>query len=272
MIDFSLISQAIYYYRNLGYHHIEAPWLVNRSISNLTKPENKRDFLIDSLALVGSGEQSLLQLVVEGKIDKHKHNKLITTTACFRDDDIDDLHQRYFVKTEIMIIPTTLDESHLISKLTTLIKQAKGFFGQFISVKEVLLENNNFYDIVDCEYGIELGSYGVRTVNLPDSISFTYIYGTGLAEPRLSNLLRNKLPGYHDGIIPKGVLGQFSKIIEEMEEAKDAHLSQNPIMELVELSDLYGAIESYIQRLGLSMIDLQRMSDTTKRAFANGRR
>ncbi len=79
--------------------------------------------------------------------------------------------------------------------------------------------------------------------------------------------------GYHLSYIPKGVLGEFSKIEEEFHEVKDSIKQNSKIMELVELSDLYGAIESYvIIKYNLNMVDLQIMSDITKRAFKNGHR
>lgn len=75
-------------------------------------------------------------------------------------------------------------------------------------------------------------------------------------------------------IIPKGVLGDLSKLQEELMEAVDAEQQNNPIMTLVELSDLYGAMESYLVKRfpKFSMEDLAKMSNTTKRAFINGRR
>lgn len=80
-------------------------------------------------------------------------------------------------------------------------------------------------------------------------------------------------PGYHLQKIDKGILGDFSKIREELEEAMDAQAQDCVIMELVELSDMYGAIEAYLQhRYNMTMNDLKIMSDITKRAFKNGRR
>ena len=45
-------------------------------------------------------------------------------------------------------------------------------------------------------------------------------------------------------------------------------------MQLVELSDIYGAIESYLQlhHPGITMSDLENMSNITKRAFNDGTR
>ncbi len=80
--------------------------------------------------------------------------------------------------------------------------------------------------------------------------------------------------GYHLTQIPKGELGTSSKIREELDELIDAEHQGVSIMVLVELSDIVGAIESYLENnfptMGLQ--DLKAMSDVTKRAFRNGRR
>lgn len=81
-------------------------------------------------------------------------------------------------------------------------------------------------------------------------------------------------PGYHLTKIEKGILGQSSKLLEEVNELIDAESQNCKIMALVELADLYGAIKSYLQQNfpGISMEDLQKMSAITERAFINGRR
>jgi hypothetical protein len=79
-------------------------------------------------------------------------------------------------------------------------------------------------------------------------------------------------PGYHIRTITRGVLGDISKIREELEELEDAHEQGVVLMELVELSDLYGAVKARVEKLGHSMDDLARMSAVTERAFKNGRR
>lgn len=65
--------------------------------------------------------------------------------------------------------------------------------------------------------------------------------------------------GYHRKEIPKGVYGEFSKIEEEFLELKDACEQDAKIMELCEISDLYGAIEAYVETKGLSMDDIKKM-------------
>ncbi|NMB69707.1 hypothetical protein GYA27_00690 [candidate division WWE3 bacterium] len=101
------------------------------------------------------------------------------------------------------------------------------------------------------------------------------MYGTGVAEPRLSYVLNLQKRGYHQRDIPKGVVGKISKIKEEYYELMDAHLANNKIMELWELTDLIGAIELYIENRFKGTVKLRDLfitSDTTKKAFINGRR
>jgi len=79
-------------------------------------------------------------------------------------------------------------------------------------------------------------------------------------------------PGYHLNTIPKGTFGGFSKILEEVAECQDAIEQDSKIMLAVELSDLYGALEGFALKHGLTMLDLKTMSDITQRAFINGHR
>ena len=82
-----------------------------------------------------------------------------------------------------------------------------------------------------------------------------------------------ELYGYHKTQIKKGELGKASKIREEYEEFMDAKDQDNPVMELVELSDLLGAIEAYTKRrYNLRLEDLMVMTRATQRAFRNGHR
>lgn len=80
--------------------------------------------------------------------------------------------------------------------------------------------------------------------------------------------------GYHVGDIPRGDYGEPSKIKEETEEFLDAVEQGSSIMALLELSDLYGAMEAYLEKHhpGTTMADVKIMSDLTKRAFTNGHR
>lgn len=78
--------------------------------------------------------------------------------------------------------------------------------------------------------------------------------------------------GYHLKTIQKGVLGQTSKIREELEELEDAIEQNVKIMALVELSDLYGAVKAMAATLGTTMEELKAMQEVTARAFQDGSR
>lgn len=82
------------------------------------------------------------------------------------------------------------------------------------------------------------------------------------------------MAGYHLNEIEKGVLGESSKLMEEVLELIDAEKQGCKVMALVELSDLLGAIESYLEKHhpDFSLDDLKKMSDITKRAFRSGAR
>lgn len=80
--------------------------------------------------------------------------------------------------------------------------------------------------------------------------------------------------GYHLVKIEKRAYGTAEKILEEVQELLDAKSQGCKIMELVELSDLIGAIEGYLKSSheGVTLDDLIKMSSITKRAFENGKR
>lgn len=78
--------------------------------------------------------------------------------------------------------------------------------------------------------------------------------------------------GYHKDVIPKGKLGEFSKVEEEFLELKDAYKQQNKILIQCELSDLIGAIEAYGNQFNLSLEDIIKMHKATKEAFQEGKR
>lgn len=78
--------------------------------------------------------------------------------------------------------------------------------------------------------------------------------------------------GYHSVKIKKGVLGEISKIQEELDELKDAEKLGVKVLIHVELCDLFGAIREYAEKYGLRMRDLHDMAKLTRRAFKQGHR
>lgn len=79
---------------------------------------------------------------------------------------------------------------------------------------------------------------------------------------------------YHLNKIPKGEIGELSKVMEECLEALDANEQGCSVMVLVELSDMIGAIELYLKKHhpSISIDDLKAMSHITQRAFNTGHR
>ena len=276
-MNYNTLNHSIYYYQLNGYKYIDAPWLVDNDIYDLTKPEDNENFTIKDLALVGSAEQSFMQLIKNNELENGKY---VTVTPCFRDDELDDLHQIYFMKTELIMVDCL---ENLLEEFDNIVELCLNFFNQYVPSKllDLTNEKNNMmndtltpcYDIIDIKNYIELGSYGIRSMMVNDKQVF-WIYATGCAEPRLSYVVNlDKKVGYHNMIIPKNKVGTFEKILEEVDELKDAHLAKNKIMELVELSDLLGSVELYIkEKYNMTLNDLDIMNKTTQRAFLNGRR
>lgn len=101
--------------------------------------------------------------------------------------------------------------------------------------------------------------------------------------------------GYHLADIPKGKIGEWSKVEEEWAEFSDAKYQNSRILQLVELADTYGAVHAWIKAtdgtysdirfqgvmamleievklLGYTLEDLRKFSEITERAFAVGQR
>ena len=267
-MDLELITFAETFYQSKGYKKIEAPWAIESEIMDITRPEGRQGADLFGKKLVASAEQSYLQLIKEKELALGKY---VTTTPCFRDDPEDLLHQHYFLKTELINVnfKDELDKKDL----DLMVEEALQFFSFFLPVKKQ--QTKIGFDIVDEKLGIELGSYGLRSHSFSDDCQVQWVYGTGIALPRLSYVIEQvKKKGYHQAVIPKVAPGSFLKILEEKEEEKDAYLNRNPIMLLVELADLYGAVELFLEKEFPSMTidDIKTMHEVTKRAFQNGRR
>ncbi len=282
LIDWNILNQALYYYQLNGYKYIDTPWIIKPEINAITLPQEKLKVKLkfEISKTVGSGEQSFIQLIMDKNLPPGKY---VTLTPCFRDEKkYDNLHHPCFAKVELLIIPSL--EDNLIKHRNSMLTTAQRFFNQYLN--NIVVNGYDEYDGIDWNANeldllyynqnkkdIELGSYGIR--DLPDGFG-KIIYGTGVAEPRFSYCIGLNNPniksGYHKTLIPKGELGQFSKIIEEMEELKDAHLQNNSIMEMVEISDLIGAIEAYLKPKNISIEDVIKMTRVTQEAFQSGRR
>lgn len=100
-----------------------------------------------------------------------------TVTPCFRDENFDFFHTKYFIKNEL-IKTDKVSKSELEKVIDTCLQ----FYRTYLPGSEVL-ETEGGFDI-ECR-GIELGSYGIRNCDYLE-----YIFATGCAEPRLSQTIR----------------------------------------------------------------------------------
>jgi len=182
MISYNLLAKSVEFYEARGYQRIEAPWLVTPAISKITKPHHSAEFIVQKdseekiKSFVASGEQGFLYLINKGHLPES--GTFQTITPCMRNDSFDSTHTKYFLKNEL--ISYGKDRrcySHLMSDARDFMKSVGGSTITGYGVTE---------DTADLYYkGVEVGSYGERTCDFVD-----WTYGTGLAEPRFSRLLK----------------------------------------------------------------------------------
>lgn len=192
MIDYEKIAAAVYHYETLDYKYIEVPWFVSKESMNITAPPGVRLFSTFAGELVASGEQSFL----------HIRNQLMKAdgfpalyqcvTPCFRDEaNPDELHLQYFVKNELIGIPHPIHNKSEVpwALVNYLIRNALDFFKRYSDECKVIdaPQSNSIINHDITIKGIEVGSYGYRYID-----DFAWVYGTGCAEPRLSQVLAMK--------------------------------------------------------------------------------
>lgn len=176
MIRWDRVAQAIDYYQKCGYTYVEAPWIVSRAAVDVTLPQGHDPHETMDGTLVGSAEQSFIHMAQTGVLQTGRY---VAATPCFRDDPVDELHQRAFFKVELIELARWAIPWPNI-RLTTMIADALGFFHSLPGGKgaHIITTKNGF----DIELGgIELGSYGIR-----DHAQWVWIYGTGYADPRFT--------------------------------------------------------------------------------------
>lgn len=182
----SRFSKAAAWWIEHGAHWVDLPWVVPARFMLATRPTDiqVRDVATPYGFLVASGEQAFLWLDEQKRLDAHTW---IGWSPCFRDEPVlDELHQYAFIKLELYRPLGPNDSS--AEALTHFVDLAqKGFevLSGITPQKRAVSDNQ-----IDLEIkGIEVGSYGIRPH--PTLIGRTYVYGTALAEPRLSKALNN---------------------------------------------------------------------------------
>lgn len=175
MIDYDIIANSIKHYSAQGFTRIEVPWTVTKGVADITRPIDAPEFRLvheNNKVLVASAEQSFLYQYAKGFLPKGKFQAI---TPCFRKESFDSLHTKYFIKNELINTISTTNED-----LLNMIYTAVEFFNNTLGKEVTVLPTSQLsYDIM--YHDIELGSYGIRSCDF-----LTWIYGTGVAEPRLS--------------------------------------------------------------------------------------
>lgn len=198
------LINAIKYYERAGYKWIDVPWAVSREAILITRPPQvdvepmgyRVNYEAPGSATpaydiypVASAEQSFLQMQMDA--EQRMTGSYVTMTPCFRNEAvIDELHQPYFMKVELISWDKTSHED-----LTKMVAGARMLFEKDLWVDCVLNTDPDpigfdAYDLVTSHTGIELGSYGIRSHPKVGR----WLYGTGLAEPRYSYALEKEEP------------------------------------------------------------------------------
>jgi hypothetical protein len=175
------LQAALEYWQHLDYEFVNLPWLVSRSVLEYTRPPqaNGDDIYTPHGGFVASGEQSFIQLWVEGLLQADR--RYIGWTPCLRQEAVFDArHHFYFLKAELFAPCSTSDALQVRNEMVT---KAIRYFRSEAGEASVRVVDNTQLDIEVA--GIEVGSYGIRKLPAGES----YVYGTALAEPRLSHAI-----------------------------------------------------------------------------------
>lgn len=196
-INWKRIADAVSFYQEQGYVYVEAPWIVPEACVRATLPDwAKLHLLVGDGALVGSAEQAFIHMVEEGRLTPGKY---MAAGPCFRyEKEHDYLHQQYFFKVELIHLlepqkypdgswkPLSLMQEHPGQALSYCLGAAVKFFNTQTSTPAALVDTKIGFDLE--LHGIEIGSYGIRNHG-----PHTWVYGTGVAEPRFSQALASRL-------------------------------------------------------------------------------
>ena len=153
--------------------------------------DTRESFKVQDKFLIGSAEQGFLELYLQNKLTS---NQLMSVSPCFRNEPEDYFHQQEFIKLELICFldkPTDIDfrfndDYSNIKRLVInfIIKKLK------IKASDIfisgVLDSNSIYSEDILINGIEYGSYGIR--QFQDKY---YIYGTVVALPRVSKILKS---------------------------------------------------------------------------------
>ncbi len=110
----------------------------------------------------------------------------MSTSPCFRDNEVDDIHFSDFMKVELCVVAPKLSPAWTAKRVGDAAHQFARTEGLFVST----VNTDIGFDIVS-DNGIEIGSYGWRHAEIGGAEQ-VWAYGTGLAEPRFSQALQQQ--------------------------------------------------------------------------------
>lgn len=189
MIDYTKIGVAVEHYSKLGYKYIDVPWIISKESMMVTAPPEVRLFNTFAGNLVASGEQSFIEIRKLLMQAEGFPALFQCVTPCFRDElNPDELHLQYFMKNELIGVchPKHDQDDVPWALINYLIRNALDFFKKYSKNVEVVnapMPNSVVNEDIIMN-GIEVGSYGYRYHE-----DFCWVYGTGCAEPRLSQVI-----------------------------------------------------------------------------------
>lgn len=171
------------FYLDKNYLDFAQPWFASQQATEVTLPPGAVPTVLHGESLLlGSSEQAFIDRMIEGHMPSGRWQAL---TPCFRrEPTYDTFHHPYFMKLEL-IHYQPLDAASALSDMLEMALKAFQTVSRHSKNRNFQIEQTDMgYDLTLA--GHELGSYGVRTYQ-----DHTWVYGTGLAEPRFTTVLRS---------------------------------------------------------------------------------
>lgn len=185
-IDLHMLYNAINFYKDRGYEMLTAPMCVGKEAILETLPDNcfPKEH-INGLYYVGSGEQSLYEMINQNPNEKCSGSYMILT-PCQRDDEPDETHFEIFLKLELISFDDDKD----------IVGDAYEFFldvccDDHIPLSKLKIVRTETGNDIELD-GVEIGSYGSNFYK-----GHKIKYGTGLAMPRTSQAIYKALGLYY---------------------------------------------------------------------------
>jgi len=176
-VNWNILAKAMEHYGRSGYEVVEMPWFVPVETQMLTCP--REDWIVKVEGhggLVGSSEQSFIAADLKGELGK---GKFVACTPCFRNEPYyDNLHRVGFMKVELYRNDIVTDDA-----VREMMEDAASFMCMMAGMVIGTEDTPQGQDLTIG--GIEVGSYGKRSIP-----GLSWVYGTGVAEPRFSTAVR----------------------------------------------------------------------------------